>query len=679
LLLLVEDSDGLPMSCLPMARGSYCVFLMSLLSLLAWPAAAASDIGKAELGNWIELLDIPQADPSLKGQINDGISHLLSDYQIRHMDGGWEVFDRYAYQVVDRTGLDRGATIAVEFDPATSTIAMNRINVIRDGVVTDRLADASFEIVRREREAERGVFDGWLTAYVNISDVRVGDIIDYGRTTMRTPVVGADLFYHRFYVESDSPVARIRHKIVWPEDRPLLFANDRTDLVPRLETRGGSTTYLWDIANPVLIRPEQDLPPDYAASSSVEVSSTSDWQDVVDVVLPHYAPHEPLPAGWVTNLDAISAAFDRPEDRMIETMRLVQDSLRYVSLSMGSGSYIPRRPSVVADSGFGDCKDKALLLATALTHLGIEAVVALTDIDEGVALAKGLPALRRFDHTIVRAVIDENTYWLDATNFLMGGRAENLAVPDFGYALPLVASHAKLQKIWRRALLQPTMEIQERFEFPRAGGPLKVTVITTYRDQDADRMRFRLANSLGKVADDYLRYYNRQYPGLESAAPLRTSDDRDANIVVVEEAYELSGTALAADGLLNEFPLQADLGIDALPQPSAVGRKAPVWIGKPQLVRHKVIVTNLKAKFRGPPDADREIFGAFGMLVTDWKSTDTEFEIGWAFGTFADQLPSSALAAYLKTLDRMLENDGFFYNFGYNGNAGRSHSTPPRP
>ncbi|QKD14717.1 hypothetical protein [Mesorhizobium sp. NZP2077] len=45
-----------------------------------------------------------------------------------------------------------------------------------------------------------------------------------------------------------------------------------------------------------------------------------------------------MPAAFASKLDDIAARYARPEDRMIEAMRLVQDTIRYVSLSMGRGS-----------------------------------------------------------------------------------------------------------------------------------------------------------------------------------------------------------------------------------------------------------------------------------------------------------------------------------------------------
>nr|WMD00009.1 DUF3857 domain-containing protein [Aminobacter aminovorans] len=100
-------------------------------------------------------------------------------------------------------GRQDAATINLNFDPARHSIKLNHLRVIRDGVVQDRLAEATFDIYRQERDSGRGVFDGWLTARLDVRDVRVGDTIDYATTSDRKQLVGEDLFYYRNIMTSN--------------------------------------------------------------------------------------------------------------------------------------------------------------------------------------------------------------------------------------------------------------------------------------------------------------------------------------------------------------------------------------------------------------------------------------------------------------------------------------------
>lgn len=630
------------------------------------PAMADTEIHKGGPGTWIDRVELPKADPHFDSQIKGGISNLVSEYQIRQRPGGIEAFDRYAYRIVDRTGLEHGAAINFEFDPATSQVTMNWLNIIRDGVVIDRLPGATFDVFRREKDAEKGLFDGWLTAYVNVDDVRVGDIIDYGRTTVRTPIVGADLFFHSVAMAWGEPIALIREKVSWPANQPLNIRQVRTDIQPDIKTDGASKAYTWQSVNPAPVKSEENLPADFLTYPTIQISSTAKWQDVVDAMLPYYRLDQELPAAFASKLDDIAARYARPEDRMIEAMRLVQDTIRYVSLSMGRGSYIPRSPGTVIASGFGDCKDKALLLASSLRRLGVQADPALTDLDDGLALGDMLPTIRAFDHVIVKATIKSQTYWIDATNYLQGGRAENLVPPDYGFALPVIAGKARMERMERKELFQPTTFVSEAFDFPKLKGEaLKLTVSTTYRDADADSMRYRLVSqSATKLADDYLQYYNRQYPGMTSLAPLSTHDDRDGNMVTTAESYELPAEDLDADDLIKNFPLKADVGISNLPEPDMVGRAGPIWLGSPMFKRHQCIVRNLKAAFVGPEKSD-DVITPYVAFKARWSSTPTEFQVDWFLKTIGDRVPAKDIGSYLRSRRKMSDNASWSYNFGY--------------
>ncbi|TIV44197.1 MAG: DUF3857 domain-containing protein, partial [Mesorhizobium sp.] len=171
--------------------------------------------------SWVKQVDIPAADPARSDQVKNGISWLLSDDQINHRAVGYVEYWRTVYKIVDRPGLEQGAGIDLQFDPSRHKVTLNHLQIIRDGAVLDRLEDVKFDIFRKEKDAEKGVFDGWLTAHANIDDVRVGDIIDYGSTYEITPLVGKELFFKSFASEWEEPVALIRTTITWPTAQPL--------------------------------------------------------------------------------------------------------------------------------------------------------------------------------------------------------------------------------------------------------------------------------------------------------------------------------------------------------------------------------------------------------------------------------------------------------------------------
>ncbi|TJX12683.1 MAG: hypothetical protein E5W21_36625, partial [Mesorhizobium sp.] len=114
------------MGCFPVISSAITrLFVLFAFAIFCAPAMADAEIHKGTVGGWIDRIELPRADPRFDSRIKNGISNLVSEYQIRQRPDGIEAFDHYAYRIVDRTGLERGAAINFEFDPATSQVTMN--------------------------------------------------------------------------------------------------------------------------------------------------------------------------------------------------------------------------------------------------------------------------------------------------------------------------------------------------------------------------------------------------------------------------------------------------------------------------------------------------------------------------------------------------------------------------
>ncbi len=112
-----------------------------------------------------------------------------------------------------------------------------------------------------------------------------------------------------------------------------------------------------------------------------------------------------LTAGKTTERDRAQALFYWVEQRT-----------RYVAVETGLSAYQPHAADAVYRSRYGDCKDMATLLITLLHAAGIRtAWPALLDTDLKGPLHIHLAVPDTFDHVIVRADLDGQPYWFDAT------------------------------------------------------------------------------------------------------------------------------------------------------------------------------------------------------------------------------------------------------------------------
>ncbi|MIL09828.1 DUF3857 domain-containing protein, partial [Salmonella enterica subsp. enterica] len=315
-------------------------------------AFADATIDRTPPPAWVELIDPPEADPAAVKAAENGIAAHLSEYQVKQTPEGFDIFDRYVYTIVDRAGLDEGAAVEWTFDPTRHHVSVNHLRVIRDGKVLDQ-SDAKPDVYRRETDAERGIFDGRLTARFNLEDVRVGDTIDYARTVTVKQLTERGLMSRSFSTEWTQPIGLVRQRVIWSE--PLTIRKVGTDVEPEITRSGADTIYEWRVANPKPKRAEEYVPAGYPSTGWVELSNADDWGPIVDRLVDVYRTDSPLPPSYEQQVSDLTALVLTPQERMIAAIRLVQDEIRYVSLSIGAGSYEPRKPVEVVRSGFGDC------------------------------------------------------------------------------------------------------------------------------------------------------------------------------------------------------------------------------------------------------------------------------------------------------------------------------------
>ena len=87
-------------------------------------------------------------------------------------------------------------------------------------------------------------------------------------------------------------------------------------------------------------------------------------------------------------------------------------NVRYVSVSLENGGFIPRSAHSVLERGYGDCKDKTILLQALLAAVGIDSSAVLVDADDAYTLPPQ-PTPFTFDHVMV--YVPSLNLYLDST------------------------------------------------------------------------------------------------------------------------------------------------------------------------------------------------------------------------------------------------------------------------
>jgi transglutaminase-like putative cysteine protease len=578
-----------------------CTFAMCLLV----PASAERDpsVSRASVASWVDMLPIPEPRPKRMREVEDGRYYLLEDSQIRVTDTGEDYYYRQVSKVLDRSGLEDSAQRNITFDPSSQQLVLNKASIWREGKEIDGLDSATIEVLRREDSLEDGILTGERTAVVRLKDVRVGDLVDLAWSWVEPTTLWPGEHFSIHSLGWSVPVGLTRVRILTPDAVKLHTRMRNTGPEVTLSRIGTMNVSEWRAVDPDPIAEDEKTPDGFDAWPELSVSTIAGWRQAVDWTLPRYGVDPSLPPDFAAKLDGIAKAVPDPADRAVRALRLVQDQVRYTSLSIGAGGFTPRAPAETLRNGFGDCKDKSILLVAALKRLGIDAFPALTDIDEGPALEKRLPAIDAFDHVIVGARIGGRTRWFDATQSAQGGMGKTLADLPYGFALPIRPGQSALEAIPNSVPPAPTLGSVETFK--RLPDGLSLVTVTAYSGDEADVKRASLLEeSLTKAEQSSLDFYQEMYPGLRRVGDFVTADDRDRNVISVTERYFLPSTADDFDETLSSFQTNASTLRDLFVAPKAHTRHSPLSLPFTINRSHKIIIVTPDSSPTDPGDAE---------------------------------------------------------------------------
>lgn len=245
------------------------------------------------------------------------------------------------------------------------------------------------------------------------------------------------------------PVRRLRFTAERSGGGPLLHRVSRLDGVePTIESDGDRTLLVLELEDVPAHDFEWSLPPDVAPAPQIEIGSAASW---AEVAREYAATVEGRLAAAEETERYLKLAEARGESRRETIARLLDrlhDQVRYTSVAFGAAAIVPATPSETLDRGYGDCKDKSLLLVAALRRAGIEARLALLRAGADEDVRPSLPGLGLFNHVIVHlpAAGDEPELWIDATDPYSA--LGDLPAPDQGrWALVVAEETTELVRI----------------------------------------------------------------------------------------------------------------------------------------------------------------------------------------------------------------------------------------
>jgi transglutaminase-like putative cysteine protease len=575
--------------------------------------------------------------------VASGTYDLLFDHQIRVGPGTTDHYYRRVIQVMSTSGVQSLSQVSIDFDPSYERLVFHQVRVLRAGHEVWRLAASDVSVIRPERESGDSLYSGELSALVFPKDLRPGDVLDYAYSLFGSVAAEPPSFALTLEMGYGVPVARLRHRLLWPRARPLYQRDQGAVGAPVLQQSDTQSIYTWAREAVPAIAEEEQLPPGFDPYPRVDLSEFASWADVARWTAELYAAVEQNPASLDPQLESWASL--PLQERALAAVRFVQDDVRYLGFEIGPGAYQPRPPAQVLAQRFGDCKDKALLLSTLLRRLGLDARPALVSTTAGRAMDEKLPSPFAFDHVIVRLRLGGKSYFIDPTVAQQGGTLLTIAPPVFERALVVDPDTRGLEPIPRPIPEAPTTFVEESYDVrPEAATALEVR--TLYRGADADDARADLADtSVADVERAQLNQYARLWDGLEAQGKPRVEDRREENTIEIRSSYKVRGFWTNTPLALEAWSLA-----DALQRPATVRRSMPLGLEHPASLVHRLIFRLPLEPDQTPEDATVE--NAAFRLERRTNSDALGFTSTLRYESRADVVSPQDLPRYLADLDR---------------------------
>jgi transglutaminase-like putative cysteine protease len=566
-----------------------------------------------------------------------------------------EIHHHYAYKLLTAEGVQQMSDITVSFDPKHETLIFHEVLIHRDGQAINKMP-AQIKTIQHEESMDRFLYDESFTAIINVTDVRVGDVVEYAYTVKGSNPVFSGKVMQEFYADMRFPFEKKLFRMVVPTSVPIEIRNVNTVIEPSIEHLTNESHYLWVKERSNGLISDSNAPDWYNPFQRVVISSFKSWQEVSEWGTQLYKVSDSEKQLLWREADKVIGE-SQGEEFIMKAIHFVQDEIRYLGFESGLNGYKPHSPLKVWNQRFGDCKDKSLLLCTILQSRGIEAYPVLVNTVDRDKLTDGLPSAVAFDHCVAQFRFDDKIYNIDPTVSNQGGSLNAYWFPDYRVGLPLNNSTGLTEISTTGAGYQKETQI---FKLDSIGGGADMEVKTVYEGRMADHQRSYLSNTRrDAVQKSYKDYYADQYPDLVMTADLIVQDDRAQNKLTTIEKYRIKkfweSDDVAAGSIyckVRAVPLESYFNVSG-----SLDRTSPYGLTFPLDKRFEIQI-HTPTEWSIESEKDR--------IETDYYQYDYESSyrdsvvtVSTAYTTKTDAVPVDALEKFLADHNKMYGNLSF--------------------
>ena len=375
------------------------VLVLGAALLLAFAPVRA---GAADIPEWLAaaaLLKVADHSPETEAV------YVLDERDVKvGRDGTILASCRMALRVLRPGGIDQARRLVVASGFDTRILSMKGWGVTEGR----KTAKVTVKDVIETGLAPDTLYTDISIKILNVPGVEVGSLIGFEWEEERKPPSLEDI--HTF--QGPYPVERSRYSVAlpagWSADAYWVNwppAEARTGTAP-----GAAKSMTWELAAIPGIEEEPLMPAMRALAGRLVVRFKaaqqdgrcfSGWSDIgAWYEALSKACRTPGP-GVAEKARALAEGAPDTFSRLRAMAEFAQKKVRYVAIEIGIGGFKPHAAGSVLANLYGDCKDKATLLAALLQASGVDSYYLIVNTEKGCVDPGSPPSLYSFNHVIL--------------------------------------------------------------------------------------------------------------------------------------------------------------------------------------------------------------------------------------------------------------------------------------
>jgi hypothetical protein len=309
---------------------------------------------------------------------------------------------RAVYKILRPDGREFGEVVA-PFNPHSKVASMHGWCIPAEGKDYEVKDKEAVEIAVPQVEFSELVTDVRYKV-LRIPAADPGNVVGYEYEIEEQPLVLEDVwdFQTHTSVRESHYTLQIpsgwEFKAVWvnyPEVKPVAGANGMQQ---------------WVVSDVKGVRHEEEMPPLQGVAGQMLVvfyppggpsaKGFTNWQQMGNWYLNLTSGRRDASPKIKQEVATLTASHGKQLEKMQALAQFVQHDIRYVAIELGIGGYQPHPAADTFAHRYGDCKDKATLMASMLHEIGVESYYVVINEQRGAVNATS-PAGVAFNHVIL--------------------------------------------------------------------------------------------------------------------------------------------------------------------------------------------------------------------------------------------------------------------------------------